>query len=101
MQIQINGHIAQTEALTQHIEKEVTHAVRHFPERVTRVEVHLHDENAEKHGKDKRVVLEARPAGHQPMTVTHDGTDMYDTIHQTAKKLERALDKMFAKLDGR
>jgi len=101
MQIQINGHISQSDPLHEHVEKEVTHAVRHFAERVTRVEVHLHDENAEKHGKDKRVVLEARPAGHQPLTVTHDGTDMYDTIHQASNKLERALEHLFGKLDAR
>ncbi len=101
MQIQINGHITQTEPLTEHINKEVNHAMRHFNERVTRVEVHLHDENSEKHGKDKKVILEARPAGHQPVTVTQDGEDLYDTIHQASKKLERALDNLFDKLDQR
>lgn len=101
MQIQLNGHITRSEPLTDHVNKEVTHALRHFTERVTRVEVHLHDDNADKHGKDKRVILEARPAGHQPVAVTHDGTDMYDTIHQASKKLERALDHLFGKLDNR
>lgn len=102
MQIQINtSGLKSTDALDAHVEKEVTHALTKFSARITRVEVHLHDVNAHKHGVDKKCVLEARPAGHQPVTVTHESEDMYDAITRASGKLQRALEHTFGKLDAR
>ena len=92
MQIQINGaDVKATPAIEETVENEVTHALRHHAEQVTRVEVHLHDENGPKHGKDMRVVMEVRLAGHQPMTVDSHGVDLYAVVKDTASKLERAV----------
>ena len=44
----------------------------HLSDRITRIEVHLSDENSLKGGDhDKRCMLEARIAGMQPLAVTH------------------------------
>ena len=92
MLIQINGsEIPATDAIAAHINKSVTHALAVFERQVTRVEVHLHDSNANKGGEDKRVVVEARLAGFQPLAVEHTSKDMYDAITQAAHKLERAV----------
>ncbi len=85
------GEVGVSEALKTHVTNQVEHAMRHYQERFTRVEVHLHDDNAAKSGpNDKRCVIEARPAGFDPIVVEATGDDMYATISETAKKLTRA-----------
>ncbi len=93
MQIQINfGSVKNSEAIEQRVEDAVQRAFEHFADRVTRVEVHLHDDNAKKAGPhDKRVVMEARPAGFDPLAVEHGGDDLYKVIDETAGKLGRAV----------
>ena len=92
MQIQINpGDITATPPIEERIQQDVDHAMRYHREQVTRVEVHLHDENGPKAGKDMRVVMEARLAGHQPLTVDCTAVDLYTAIKEAANKLERAV----------
>ena len=92
MQIQINpGDVPASDAIDRHVRDEVERALRVFGERVTRVEVHLHDENGQKGGLDKRCIMEARVAGLKPIAVQQDGDDLYLVIKQTAEKLQRAV----------
>ena len=92
MQIQINyGSLSRSDALTEHVQKQVEHAMRHYVDRFTRIEVHLHDDNAAKSGpNDKRCVIEARPSGANPLVVESTGSDAYATATEASKKLERA-----------
>jgi len=93
MQIQINHSpsLQSSEALAAHINDRIEHAMRHHAQRFSRIEVHLHDDNAGKHGeKPKRCVMEARPEGFDPITVEESSDDLYKAISETAKKLERA-----------
>ena len=80
-----------TEAINDHINKTVAHAMEKNERQVTRVEVHLHDSNAKKGGVDKRCVMEARLAGHQPLAVEAIHADMYLAITDAAGKLQRAV----------
>jgi len=92
MQIQINySGIESSDALTAHINDRVEHAMRHHGEHFSRVEVHLHDDNASKHGSDdKRVLMEARPKGFDPIAVEDSADDIYKAVSEAAKKLERS-----------
>ncbi len=64
-----------------------------FSEYITRLEVHLSDENSSKQGiDDKRCLLEARIEGRQPIAVTGLG-DTYDLA------LNSAIDKLTTSLD--
>lgn len=100
MKIEVSTRgIKSTEAITAHIDKAVTHAVGRFSDRITRVEVHLGDENSHKPGPhDKRVMIEARPAGMDPIAVETHGDDLYGVITDAAGKLGRAVTKKFEKL---
>ncbi len=93
MQIQINAaDLGTTDALWTYINEEVTHALKHHAQQLTRVEVHLHDLNGKnKSGLDKRVVMEARPRGHQPIVAQDESTDIYEAVKGAARKLDRAL----------
>jgi len=95
MQIQINApDIQLSDAIAAKVHEEVQHAMRVFQDQVTRVEVYLHDANAHKGGIDKRCVMEARLAGHQPLATEHATNDMYEAIRHAANKLERAVRHM-------
>ena len=74
---------------------------RHL-EDLTRVEVHLSDENGGKSGpKDKRCKMEARPKGHQPFLVAHDADSLTEAVEGAATKLEHKLEHLFGKLRGK
>ncbi len=95
MLIQVNaGEFQSTPALIAHVEKEVEKSLKVFRDRITRVEVHLHDNNGPKAGPDKRCVMEARPASHQPIAVEDTSIDMYQAVVGAAGKLERAIRKL-------
>jgi ribosome-associated translation inhibitor RaiA len=91
----VQGH----DALASDVEQVVQQALSRFADRITRVEVHLSDENAQKHGADdKRCLMEARIAGRQPTAVTHHAADLPKAVSGAADKLKRALDTVFGKL---
>ncbi len=95
MKIQINtdSHITGREALAQQAEATVTSALGHLAEHITRVEVHLSDQNGNKTGgRDKRCLMEARLEGHQPIAVTDEAETIGQAIDGAADKLKSALD---------
>lgn len=74
---------------------------RHL-EDLSRVIVHLTDENGGKSGpKDKRCKMEARPKGHQPIVVTQDADTLTQAVEGASEKLEHALEHLFGKLRGK
>ena len=75
MQIQINTdhNIDGREALAAQVSGTIETALSRFSDHITRVEVHLSDENGGKNGlNDKRCMLEARLERHRPITVTDE-----------------------------
>lgn len=93
MQVQINyGDVEVSPALTDHVQDRVDHAMRHFNSKITRVEVHLRDDKQKRRGEaDARCVMEARPAGLDPITVTQKDEDIYTAVTRAAEKLARAV----------
>jgi hypothetical protein len=95
MQIQINTdhHIEGHDALAAWATGEVRSGLSRFSASVTRVEVHLSDENGHKSGPDdKRCVMEARVQGRQPLAVTHNAPSLYPAVTGAAEKLSRLID---------
>jgi len=104
MQIQINtdNNIDGSEALSAHVEAVVENAVRHMKEQLTRVEVHLDDENGGKTGiDDKRCMMEARLRNHQPVAVTHHAGSIHQAVDGAARKLKSALETVLGRLENR
>jgi ribosome-associated translation inhibitor RaiA len=74
-------------------------AAERYEEDLTRIEVHLRDENGAKPGPhDKRCQMEARPKGHQPISVTHTATSLDQAVDGAANKLNHALEHFYGKL---
>jgi len=90
------------DALVERAEEAVTAALERFSPQVTRVEVHLSDVNGRKAGDhDKRCLIEARPAGHQPMAVSHEAGTWEEAISRATEKLETSLERMSDRLGHR
>ena len=70
-----------------------------FKDRLTRVEVHLTDLNGPKGGIDRRCAIEARPASHQPIAVTHEAATDGEALRGAIDKLSRKLTSTFERLD--
>ena len=101
MQIQVNSdnHIQGDIRLQEWVRTIVESAVEHYQEDLTRVEVHLGDENGQKSGPDDmRCQMEARPKGHQPISVTHKAETLDLAVDGAAEKLSHALEHLFGKL---
>ncbi len=101
MQIQVNTdrNIPGHEALVTQVEETVLKALQHFEAQITRVKVHLSDENGDKAGPDdKRCVMEARLEGHQPLVASHQAETLRQAYSGAATKLKTALTHTLGKL---
>lgn len=101
MQIQVNSdnHIESSIRLEEWVKSTLESTLSRYEEDLTRIEVHLRDENGDKAGpQDKRCQLEARPKGHQPISVTHKAETLNQAVDGAADKLEHALEHLFGKL---
>ncbi|BBK37608.1 ribosomal subunit interface protein [Allostella sp. ATCC 35155] len=101
MQIQVNTDesIEGRDALTADVEATVTATLGQFRDHLTRVEVHISDENAGKSGQnDKRCMMEARPEHQKPVAVTHKAATVDEACAGAAKKLRSLLQTHFGKL---
>ena len=96
MQIQVNTdrNIEGSVALTRQSEEIVTRILDRFSDQITRVELHLRDENSASRetSNDKRCMLEVRLAGQQPISVTENADTVEQAITGAARKAVSALD---------
>jgi ribosome-associated translation inhibitor RaiA len=84
------------------IEGEVDRALGRFSDRVTRAEVYLSDENADKGGpNDKRCVIEVRPSSMQPVSASDKASTVEEATTGAAQKMRRQLDSTFGRVDQR
>ena len=100
MQIQVHSdnHIEGSARLAEWVSDSVTSKLDRFEEDLTRVVVHLNDENGIKAGaNDKRCQIEARPKGQQPISVTHKAESLEFAVEGAIEKLYHALDHQFGK----
>ena len=104
MQIQINtdGNIEGHEQLAQQVEAVVRDGLQRFTAKLTRVEVHLSDENSDKKSgaADKRCLLEARLAGLQPIAVSHEAATIEQAVDAALEKLTHLLEGTLGRLSN-
>lgn len=101
MQIQVHSdnHIEGSARLVEWVSASVSSKLERFDDELTRIVVHLHDDNGAKAGAhDKRCQIEARPKGLQPLSVTHKSESLEQAIDGAIEKLHHALEHQFGKL---
>ncbi|MGF6096098.1 HPF/RaiA family ribosome-associated protein [Pseudomonas sp. 18175] len=104
MQIQVNSdnHIESSIRLEEWVRTTIESTLERYEEDLTRVEVYLRDENGDKPGPhDLSCRLEARPKGHQPVSVLHKADTLEQAIDGAATKLDHALEHLFGRLQGK
>jgi ribosomal subunit interface protein len=104
MKIQVNTdrNIESDERLAEYVEDVIKDSLGRFADQLTRVEVHLSDENAGKPGEnDKRCLVEARLSGRRPTAVTAHANTVRAAIGEAVDKVERALERELGKLGQR
>lgn len=102
IQVNTDNHIEGNSELAADVEAVVASTLAHFADRVTRVEVHLSDENGHKGGdRDKRCAMEARVEGLQPIAVTHQAGTTDEAVDGAAEKLKHALETHLGRLNAR
>jgi hypothetical protein len=93
VQIHTDNQIKSDAEANARLEERVRSKLRRFAARLTRVEVYVEDVNGAKGGEaDKRVSLEARPAGRDPVAVHAEAPRVETAVAQAADKAAHALD---------
>lgn len=102
MQIQINTdhNVEGREKFSEQVTRLIEGMLSRWSEHITRLEVHISDENSDKSGKDdKRCLMEARLEGLQPVAVTHHAESLDQAIHGAAEKLKHRIENILGRLD--
>jgi hypothetical protein len=94
VQVHTNPDLEDGGQLTPEVEALVESVVGRFADRVSRVQVHLGDENSsvKRGSNDKRCMMEARIDGAAPVAVTELAPTIEQALNGAADKLERSLD---------
>ncbi len=98
VQINTDNQIKSDAEANERLEQRIRQKLRRFEQRLTHVELHVTDTNGTKGGADKRVSLEVRPNGHEPLAVHADAHRIEDAINVAADKAARALDHALGRL---
>ena len=102
MQVQLNTdkNIVGSPGLQEHVQKLLEQELKHLAKEITRVEVHLNDENSSKSGTvDKRCLLEARVMKMQPISAEHRAATVDLAINGAVEQLSKALRSVLGKAD--
>jgi hypothetical protein len=75
------------------VEANVRQKLDRIADSITRIELHISDENGPRGGDDKRAVMEARPRGFDPISVTHSALTVDLAAAGAADKLLKAFDR--------
>ncbi len=100
MTIQINTdkNIEGGEKLTDYLTSVLKDELGRY-DTITRIELHLSDENGSKTGQaDKRCLLEARLEGKQPIAVTNTADTNEQAVSGAIDKLKHLLQTMLGKM---
>jgi ribosome-associated translation inhibitor RaiA len=101
MTIQFNTdhNITGNEHFTGPLSDQIAVELGRFRDHLTRIEVHLADENGSKEGiNDKRCTLEARVEGKAPIAVTYHADTVEQAVSGAIDKLKSSLDRVFDRL---
>ncbi len=81
------------------IQTQISESLSRFSDLITRLEVHLSDENGSKDGlEDKRCLLEARITGKEPIAVSNFGNNYDMAISGALSKLKSTLETVAGKM---
>lgn len=102
IQVNTDNNIEGNSELAHQFKTLLENSLDRFGDKITRVEVHLSDDNSDKKfgTEDKRCLLEARLAGLQPLAVSHQAATTEQAVDGAVDKLMRSIDATLGKLES-
>lgn len=101
VQINTDNNIEGHQRLEEYFTDQLKTALKKYDDKVTRLEVHLGDENSIKDGgNDKRCAIEARIAGLKPIGVVNHADTIEKAVSGATNKIKTALERTFGKLSA-
>lgn len=100
MQVQVNTDhtVKGGKLLIQYVENLLNDSLNSFKDEITRIEVHVSDENSHKGGDDDlRCTMEVRIRGLQPIAVTHHDENIDLAITGATERITRSVRKTIEK----
>lgn len=104
MHIQFNTgkNVSYNKELKESIASVVSDELNRFDNLITRLEIHLSDEDGKKNGhKDKRCLIEARFKGMQPIAVSDQADTHKFAVIGAVEKLKSSLNTIFGRRRNR
>src|SRR5262249_42732694 len=97
IQVNTSNTVEGSAVFDAHVRDVISSTLSRFVAQLTRVEVHLSDENAAKKGvNDKRCLIEARPEFQKALATTAIGSTIDQALRRAAGKMKRLLTTRFA-----
>lgn len=94
-----SNNIPVSQELEEKLSGFINKSLKRFTDHITRIEVHLEDENSQKGGKDdKRCSIEVRPDNLDPIIVTSKSDNIIKSVRESADKAKASLDKAMGRL---
>lgn len=104
MNIQFNTdkNISGSDALNEKVSEMITKELNRYDHQITRIEVHLSDENSSSKGggDDKRCMIEARLEGLKPIAASSSAENIEMAVKEALDKLKAAIDTTRGKLSN-
>jgi uncharacterized protein (UPF0335 family) len=104
MKIQLNTdkNIQGTEMLETYVSEIIRNGLKHYVDKITRIEVHLSDQNAEKGGIDDiQCKIEARVEGMKPVMVVSKSGSKEKALDDAIYKMKATLDTIIGKMKNK
>lgn len=101
MKIQFNTdkNVSWSEEIESSFASLISEELSRFGEQITRLEVHLSDENGNKDGfNDKRCMMEVRTKGRQPLAVTDYANTFELAVNGAINKIKISLETILGRL---
>jgi ribosomal subunit interface protein len=101
MKIQFNTdkNIQGTENTEAFVSESIKSKLKHFSDKISRIEVHFSDQNAQKAGTDDiQCKIEARIEGVQPILASGKSNTKEKALNSAIDKIKVALDKVIGKM---
>lgn len=104
MNIQFNTdkNITGSDALNEKVSEMIKKDLSRYDHQITRVEVHLSDENsgAKGGGTDKRCMIEARLEGLKPIAASANAQNIEIAVKEALEKLKAGIDSVRGRLNN-
>ena len=99
IQLNTDKNLAGTEKLSAYVNSFISEELSRFSHQITRVEVHLSDENGPKEGlNDKRCLIEVRLEGMKPIAVTNHANTHEQAIEGAIEKIKTSLESTLGRM---